>query len=82
MMMDEGEVYARVARQNEVFTEEVLKAQNGKKVPLTVEPGGRVIGEATLQYDSDEKVLKAHFRVDDPKLAEFLKGPPPSIFGG
>lgn len=64
-----------------IFTEEALAAQDGKVVPLTLEPGGPVIGEATLKYDSNEKTLKTSFRVDDPKLAELLKGTPPNIFG-
>lgn len=69
-----------VHRQDEYFTEEALKAQDGKQVPLTLEPGGPVIGEATLRYDPGEKALKADFQVTDPKLAELLKGDPPSIF--
>lgn len=64
-----------------VFTEEALAAQDGKVVPLTLEIGGPVIGEATLKYDSDERALKTIFRVDDPNLAELLKGTPPNIFG-
>ena len=64
-----------------LFTEEALAAQDGKKVPLTLEPGGPVVGEATLKYDPGAKVLKADFQVDDPKVAEFLKQDPPSIFG-
>jgi hypothetical protein len=71
---------AIIQRVNYQFTEEALKANDGKKVPLTQEPGGPVIGEATLKYDADEKVLKANFRIDDPDVAEFLKGPPPNIF--
>lgn len=65
---------------NEVFTEEALMMNDGKEVPLRLEQGGPVIGIATLRYDPEEKALKADFRVDDPKVAEFLKGPPPNIF--
>lgn len=54
------------------FTEEALKAQDGKKVPLTLENGGPVIGEATLRYDSDTGELKTEMRIDDPQVAEFL----------
>jgi hypothetical protein len=57
--------------ENTIFTEEALKAQDGKKVPLTLEPGGPVVGEATLKYVPGEG-LNASFRVDDPALAEFL----------
>lgn len=56
----------------ERFTEEALEAQDGKKVPLTLEPGGPVIGEVTLRYDSDAGVLIADMRVDDTNIAEFL----------
>lgn len=55
-----------------MFTEEALKAQDGKKTPLTLEVGGRVIGEATLRYDEETKELKARFRVDDPDVAAYL----------
>lgn len=63
-----------------VFTEEALQAQDGKKVPLTLEPGGPVIGEATMKYDSGEKALIAEFIVDDPKMEELLNGASPLIF--
>lgn len=76
--MSDGE--SIVQRVDEQFTEEALAANDGKTIPLTKEIGGPVIGEATLHYDADEKALKAHFRVDDPQLAEFLKGPMPNIF--
>lgn len=74
-------IEATVRRRNEVFTEEVLKAQDGKTVPLTLENGGPVIGEALLKYDSDEKALKAEFRVDDPLVAGFLRASMPEIMG-
>lgn len=64
-----------------VYTEEALAAQDGKVIPLTLEPGGPVIGEATLKYVPEDKALEADFRVDDPIVAEFLRGDPPSIFG-
>jgi hypothetical protein len=64
-----------------VFTEAALAAQDGKKVPLTLEIGGPVVGEATLHYDAGEKALVADFQVDDPKVAEILREDPPSIFG-
>ena len=49
---------------NNRFTEEALKAQDGKKVPLTRELGGPVIGEATLRYDSETGALIADMRID------------------
>jgi hypothetical protein len=64
-----------------VFTEAALAAQDGKKVSLTLELGGPVVGEATLKYVPGDKALLAEFQVDDPKLAEQLKKNPPNIFG-
>lgn len=64
-----------------LFTEEVLEAADGKVVPLRLKAGGPVVGKATLSYDPEEKALKASFHVSDPKVAEFLKGDPPNIFG-
>lgn len=77
--MSEGERV--VQRVSEGFTEEALAGQDGKTVPLTLEPGGPVVGEATLKYDPEEKALTANVQVTDPKLAEFLKETPPNIFG-
>lgn len=64
-----------------VFSEAALEACDGKVVPLTLEVGGPVVGEATLTYDSGEKALNALFRVDDPNVAEALRTDPPNIFG-
>jgi hypothetical protein len=80
-MSDEEVVVHRIGDAAEVFTEAALAAQDGKKVPLTLEFGGPVVGEATLRYEPEEKVLMAEFRVDDPKVAEFLRENPPNIFG-
>lgn len=63
-----------------VFTEEALRSQDGKKVPLTLENGGPIIGEATLRYDPDRKALEADFRIDDPKVAEIFKESSSNIF--
>lgn len=54
------------------FTEEALKAQDDKKVPVTLQPGGPVIGEATLKYNSEAGALEAQFQVDDPEVTDFL----------
>lgn len=62
------------------FTEDALKAQEGKKVPVTLEPGGPVIGEATLHYDDSTKSLQAQFTVDNPEVAQFLGEGPAVIF--
>lgn len=54
------------------FTEEALRSQDGKKVPLTRELGGPVIGEATLRYDPDLGALVADMKVENPNFAEIL----------
>lgn len=54
----------------EKFTKEVLKAQDGKKVPLTLKNGGPAIGEATLRYDPDTGALIADMKVDDIQVAK------------
>jgi hypothetical protein len=64
-----------------VFTEAALAANDGKTVPLRLEPGGPIVGEATMHYDSGEKALTARYRVADPRVAELLKGDLPNIFG-
>jgi hypothetical protein len=56
-----------------VFTKEVLKAQDGKEVPLTLETGGPVIGKATLHYHEESGELRADFEITDPKVKEFLE---------
>lgn len=54
------------------FTEEVLKTQDGKIVPLTLEIGGSVIGEATLRYTPGTGELVADMKVYDTHIAKFL----------
>lgn len=54
------------------FSEEALRAQDGKKVPLTAYPGGPVIGEAIMKYLPESKSLCAEMQVDDPEAAKFL----------
>jgi hypothetical protein len=61
------------------FTEEALRAQAGKKVPVTAYPGGPVIGEATLKYDPTTKSLGAEINVDDPEIAKLLRPELPPI---
>jgi hypothetical protein len=60
--------------QHTVFTEEALRSQHGKKVPLTDQPGGNVIGEATMRYDEVTGELRAQIVVTDPASAEYLVG--------
>lgn len=64
---------------DEQFTEEALKAQDGKKVPLTLEIGGPVIGEATMRYMPEWGTLVADMRIDDPKIAEMLYKDPSAV---
>ena len=54
---------------HEKFTEEALKAQDGKKVPFTRELGGPVIGEATLRYDPGAGALVADIKINDAEEA-------------
>lgn len=54
------------------FTEEALRSQDGKKVPLTMELGGPVIGEATLRYDPDLGALVADMKIENPNVSKFL----------
>lgn len=59
-----------------IFTKEALKANDGKKIPLTDKPGGEVIGEATLKYDEEHGTMSAELTVTDPKWAELLATSP------
>lgn len=71
-----------VQRVDEVFTEEALAANDGKTIPLRLEPGGPIVGEITLKYDSEEKALRANFQVNDPKVAELLNPMPAILWRG
>lgn len=55
------------------FPPEVLKAHDGEKIPLTREPGGPVIGEATLKYNEEAQALEARFRIDDSEIASLFR---------
>lgn len=59
------------------FTEAALRSQDGKEVPLKDKPGGNVIGTAILKYDPEQKALVADLQIEDPELAELLRGPMP-----
>ena len=58
----------------EHFTEEALKAQDGKIIPLTLENGGPVIGEATMRYRAETGELIADMRIDNAHVAGFFIG--------
>jgi hypothetical protein len=81
--MDENAPFEKVVQPvTEVFTEEALRSQDGKEVPLRYESGGPIIGKAKLSFDSDAKALMAEFTVDDPFVAGFLKGSAPKRYVG
>lgn len=65
--------------EHERFTPEALKSQVGKTVPVTLTPGGPVVGKATLEYDSDQRALHAQIKVTEPWVAEFLSTESPSV---
>jgi hypothetical protein len=79
--VSDGKIEGVVQRVDEQFTAEALAAQDGKTVPFRKEPGGEIIGEATLHYDPTDQALKASLETDDPKVAEYLHGTLPNIFG-
>jgi len=60
------------------FTEEALKSQDGKKVPLRIGNDGPIVGEATLKFDPKSGGLYGDFEITDPKVAEFLRGVHPN----
>lgn len=80
MAEEPTKIEAIVQPASEEFTPEALRSQDGKKVPLTSEQGGSVIGEATLKYNEGTGDLEATLRIDDPKVAEFLKQDMPFSF--
>lgn len=63
------------------FTAEVLEAQDGKEMPLTLEPGGPVIGRAVMKYDPETQTLNADLTVESPELREILEAPASDHFG-
>lgn len=63
-----------------MFTEEALRSQDGKTVPLTQEIGGPKIGEAIMRYDEERKALVADFTIDDPDMLAFVRQDPAFIF--
>lgn len=67
---------------DERFTEEALKAQDGKKLPLTLGIGGPVIGEATLRYVPESGELIPEMRIDDPEIAELVYRDPSAVIFG
>lgn len=71
---------AIVGRVGKTFSEEALKSSDGTLVPMRLEPGGRIIGEAVLRYDEGEQALKAEITIDDPKVAEALKTDPTDLW--
>lgn len=58
--------------QHTVFTEEALKAQDGKSCALRLGNTGPVIGVATMSYEPHTKALYADLQIDDENVAKFL----------
>jgi hypothetical protein len=52
------------------YSEEALKSQHGKTIPLRLGVKGRIIGTATLRYNSEAGELWSDIRIDDPVVAE------------
>jgi hypothetical protein len=61
------------------FTEEALRSQDGKKVPLSRELGGPVIGEVTLRYDPDIGALIADMSIERLNVADILSKNPSAV---
>lgn len=55
------------------FSKETLKAQDGKRVPLTVGNGGPVIGEAIFRYEEDTGRLVFGARFDNSQVEAWLR---------
>ena len=53
---------------HEHFSREVLKAQDGKRVNLTLENGGPVIGEAVLRFEETTGNLELDAWIDHLEL--------------
>lgn len=65
-------MFSGIMNDNTVFTKEALKAQDGKEIPLTAEPGGPEIGKATLRYHEELGELLAEFEVTNENLQKRL----------
>lgn len=69
-----------MANRDYIFTEEALRDQDGKKVPVTDQPGGKIIGEATMRYDEETGNLYASYRIDDAEYKDVIDGSESIIF--
>lgn len=59
-------------REFEKFSKEVLRAQDGKCVPLTLGVGGPVVGQAIFRYNEDTAELEIGTRIEAVPVAEWL----------
>lgn len=55
------------------FPKEVLKAQDGKQVPLKMGNGGPVIGQATFRYEEDTGRLLFDACFDNEQVGAWLR---------
>lgn len=55
------------------FPKEVLKAQDGKRIPLKMGNGGPVIGEAIFRYEEDTGQLMFDARFDNSQVKAWLQ---------
>lgn len=56
---------------SDYISAEVLRAQDGKKVKVTLEDG-RVIGEGELHYQEDTSMLEIDMRLNDVEVGAWL----------
>lgn len=54
------------------FTEEALKSQDGRTVPLRAYPSGPVIGEATFKYVEGDTELHFDAQITDPEFVKLM----------
>ena len=57
---------------HERLSKEVMKAQDGKRVPLTIAGTDKIVGEAIFRYNEDKAELEIGARIDSVPVAEWL----------
>jgi|tagenome__1003787_1003787.scaffolds.fasta_scaffold19871865_1 hypothetical protein len=55
------------------FSKDVLKAQDGKRIPLKIGIDGPIIGEAVFRYEEDTGQLLFAARFDNSQVEAWLK---------
>lgn len=56
----------------EQFSKEALRAQDGKRVPLTLGVGGPIVGEAVFHYEEDTDSLRFDSHIDIDPVRDWL----------